>query len=194
MSDGSSRLKIARLVDRHGLSDLDSQLAVRYEDDGDSLRDLAAFVNVEVTKAFLVDLPFSPEAVYRTLANPDGTSSKRDQSDLRRRLRTHDVDVAELESEWVTHMTVRSYLQRHLGMNTERNTQAPLDPAITLDRLRGLLEREREIIRRSVDATEGVDGDRWDIHQEVRLIDRETGESHYLREFLQGLDPKQDDV
>ncbi|UWG46739.1 Uncharacterized protein HSRCO_0442 [Halanaeroarchaeum sp. HSR-CO] len=185
MTDDASRLKVARLVDRYDLDDLDSRLQRRYDVEGDSLRDLAAFVNVEVTKAFLGERPFAPESVYRILGDPDGSASKSDQSDLRRRLRTNGVDVEALEHEWVTHMTVRSYLRRHLDVNTERDTQTPLDPAVTLERVHGLLDREENILRRSVDATATVDGDRWDVHQEVRLIDRETGESHDLRAFLQ---------
>lgn len=187
MTDDTSRLKVARIVDRYDLADLDSQLRTRYVVEDASLRDLADFVNVQVTTAFLEDQPFAPESVYRILGDPEGSASKGDQSDLRRRLRAHGVDVEALEREWVTHMTVRSYLRRHLDVDTERDAQAPVDPAVTLERVRGLLDREESILRRSVEATASIDADRWDIHQQVRLIDRETGESRDLQTFLQDL-------
>lgn len=187
MTSGPSKRKIGKLKDRYDLEGLDEKLAFKYNVDDDSLRDLANYINVQVTKAFLDNKPFSPEHVYQTLRDPNDTVSREDQLDLKRRLRLHDVDVDTLEGEWVTHMSVRSYLQKDLDIDTERETKGPLDPDVTLERIRGLQNREQKIIWENFEATEGVDADRWDLHQELRLINKETGESIPLREFLQDL-------
>lgn len=188
MTTGRSRRKLAKLIEQYELTEMDDRLRFKYEVDGDSLRSLAHFVNTEITKARLGDSPFSPEHVYRTLRDPDDTASKSDQSDLRRRLRLNDVDVESLERDWVSHMSVRSYLQKDLDIDTERETKGPLDPAETLDRIRGLREREENIIWENLRATEGVDGSKWDLHQDLRLINKETGESVRVEELLRKLE------
>lgn len=188
MTSGPSQRKIGKLKEKYNLSELDDQLRFKYNVEDESLRDLANYVNVEVTKKFLDDKPFSPEFVYTTLQDPNDTTTLENQKDLERRLRMHDVDADTLKGEWVTHMSVRSYLQKDLDINTERETKAPLDPSVTLGRIQGLLNREEKIIWENIEATAGIDASKWDLQQELTLVDKETGKTVLLREYLNQLD------
>lgn len=188
MSSPSRKRKVAKIKEKYELEELDDQLTHRYTVRGESLRDLANFVNTEITAKYLSDKPFSPEYVSHTLRNPDGTVSKRKQSELRRRLRRHDVEITTLENDWVTHMSVRSYLQKDLNLDTDRDVQTPLEPSVTLERVRGLVKRDEKIIWQSLKSTQGLDSAKWDLHTELYLIDKDTGQSVQVEAYLEGLD------
>jgi len=174
------------MIHKYGLEGVATELRDRYTEEGASLRDLADFVNVRITDVFLADTPFSPRHVYETLKDPDGRSTKQEQSALRRRLRMRDIDVGDLEADWVSHMSVRTFLRKDLNVDTGRDNE-PTDPKVTLKRIRGLVRREESIITNTLSVTEGFNAGQWTVHTEIRLIDDETGEFVQLTEFLQHL-------
>lgn len=183
MGSNASRRKVARMAAKYGLEDLDERLSTMYTERGQSLRALAHDVNTDMTAAALEGEPFAPRNVYETLRGI-GETDKREQTDLRRRLRMHGVDVETLEGDWVYHMSVRTYLRKDLDIDTERESRELVPPEETADRIRRLSAREENIIKESLVSTDGVDVDEWDIHTEIRLISKETGESKRVLDYL----------
>ncbi|UWG46322.1 Uncharacterized protein HSRCO_0020 [Halanaeroarchaeum sp. HSR-CO] len=173
---------------KYELEGIDDQLRSRYVDGDASLRELERFVNIEIARSFLDGEPFSPVTVYRTLRDPDGDVSTSEKTDLRRRLRLENIDVERLESDWVSHMSVRTYLTKDLGIDTTREARSSITPETAIDQIRGLLSRDESIIWNNVSSVEGFDESRWDLHAEVHLLDQETGETKLLTEHLRDLE------
>ncbi|MFB6093666.1 MAG: rod-determining factor RdfA [Halanaeroarchaeum sp.] len=187
MGNTGRTLKIRRLKDEYDLSALDADILRLYDGEGKSLRQLADYLNVRITAEYLDREPFSPRSVYTTLRDRTGEVAEREKTDLRRRLRMHDVDLDELEDDWVSHMSVRSYLRRELGIDTDRAAN-DVDPSVTLDRLRGLIDREENIVEQTLERTRGLDVDSWEVHTDVLLVDSRTGESVRAEEYLADLE------
>lgn len=186
MGSHTSRRKVLRIAEKYGLEDIDDRLISMYVDQDRSLREVAHEVNVKITTVALGDEPFAPRHVYETLRGI-GDADKREQTDLRRRLRMHGVDVETLEDDWVSHMSIRTYLRKDLDIDTKRKSRELISPEETADHVRRLASREADIIMESLASTEGIDPAEWDIHTEIRLISTETGESERLVEYLERL-------
>lgn len=184
MTDSPAQHKLGRIKDKYDLTDLDETLRVRYRSGEDSLRSLAAYVNRQITAAFLEEHPYAPNYVYEVLG-PDGDDvSTRERNDLRRRLRADGLDIDELTEDWVSHMAVRTYLQDDLDLDTARPSRTARDPEETLEKLRGLISRDERIVEEALKATESVDVEDISIHAEVYVLDDETGETTRVERYL----------
>jgi hypothetical protein len=193
MTTQSPQRKVGRIKAKYDLTDLDETLRSRYESGEASLRELAEYVNRQVTAAFLEGEPYAPNYVYDVLAGGDDVSSQ-ERNDLRRRLRGDDVDVDALRSDWVSHMAVRTYLQSDLDVDTDRKAGSARDPLETLEKVRGLVNREEKIVEEALKVTDGVDTDGLSIHTDVYVMDDDTGETERIEQFLrQRADDRSDD-
>lgn len=184
MTDSPAQHKLGRIKDKYDLTDLDETLRVRYRSGEDSLRSLAAYVNRQITAAFLEEYPYAPNYVYEVLGPGEDDVSTRERNDLRRRLRADGLDIDELTADWVSHMAVRTYLQDDLDLDTGRRSRTERDPDETLEKLRGLISRDERIVEEALKATEGVDVDDISIHAEVYVLDDETGETTRVERYL----------
>lgn len=183
MTENTTQRKVGRIKEKYQLSNLDETLRRRYESGDSSLRELAEYVNRQITAAFLEGEPYAPNYVYDVLGGGDDASSQ-ERNDLRRRLRGDDVDVDALRSDWVSHMAVRTYLQSDLDVDTDRKAGASRDPMDTLEKVRGLVNREEKIVEEALKVTEGVDTDALSIHTDVYVMDDETGATERIEQFL----------
>ncbi|MDR5655957.1 hypothetical protein RH831_02005 [Halodesulfurarchaeum sp. HSR-GB] len=180
------KLKLQRLKEEYDLEGLDDELKHQYENQNKALRDLAAYVNIEIARQFFQDKPFSPEHVYRVLNEPD-EFSKRTETELRKRLSEEGIDIDELRKDWVEHMTVRSYLNRVLNIDTSRQRQSRTHNEVLTD-IRGVLNQEESIIAEILETVDDFDGEKWDIHTDLRLINDKTGESIRVEDYFRELD------
>lgn len=187
MTDSPAQHKLGRIKDKYDLTGLDETLRVRYRSGEDSLRTLAAFVNRQITAAFLEQYPYAPNYVYEVLGPGGDDVSTRERNDLRRRLRADGLDIDELTADWVSHMAVRTYLQDDLDLDTGRRSRTERDPEETLEKLRGLISRDERIVEEALKATDGVDVADVSIHAEVYVLDDETGETTRVERYLRDI-------
>lgn len=173
--------KILRLKEAYSLDDLDTALEYQYTVAGKSLRDLADYVNTEVARYIFQDTPYSGEYVYRTLT--DEAVSKQERLELKKRLQADGFDLEEIQSEWVSHVPVKTHLNNELDIDTSRE-QTERSPEEAIDDIRGLLSKEQSIIEELLKTVEGVDVSEWDVHFGIRLIRKESGESVWLLDHL----------
>ncbi|MFC6838146.1 rod-determining factor RdfA [Halomarina ordinaria] len=126
VGDGESRgspgprVKVARLIDRHGLVGYGADLEARWTDPEDdwSLRGLATWFNTALVGAHLDEagVPHTrrdPGETYRRLTDEDATEGER--REVEARLVRDGVDVETLRDEFVSHQAVHTYLRKHRG-------------------------------------------------------------------------------
>ncbi|SER38108.1 rod-determining factor RdfA [Natrinema salaciae] len=158
-TDQPCSCKVGRSVERYELDGLNDELRRKRFDEEASLRELADFVNrqilaaaIESTPLDLTDIAYgavSPDdalsAVYETLTS-DSVAADREVR-VRTRLEQQGVDIAAIESDWVTHPTVRGHLNDCLGIDTSRSAR------ITPDESRDTIEWARTRCARIVEQT-----------------------------------------
>lgn len=120
--DDGVETKVGRLLEEY---DLGEEYGAELERawtgaDGErtSLRDLADEFNHDLLAAAMDAAGMSPvagevENLHRLLTTEEETAGTR--TEVRRRLSQNGIDVEDLESDFVTHQAIRSYLQRERG-------------------------------------------------------------------------------
>ena len=137
------RYKVGKVVERYGLEDVHDSLPARWlgqDSDPVSLRDLADELNVAITRSAMSGAGLDPlegeaENVYRLLTGEDVSVGVRTQQ--RNRLERAGVDVGQLESDFVTHQAVYTYLTKALEVSKDED---PVDP---VEKHRDRIERLR---------------------------------------------------
>jgi hypothetical protein len=131
-TDQTSSCKIDRIAADYDLSDEAERLTELWtrDDERYSLRDLAVHFNhqllrVAMERAGLNPLDGEVENTYRLLTNEEVSQGMRTQA--RNRLEKHDIDVEQLQSDFISYGTVRRHLKGCL--NAEREpTETDNDP------------------------------------------------------------------
>jgi hypothetical protein len=127
--------KVGRASGKYAIDNMNEKLHSRRMNQGMSLRDLADYFNqqvlnraIERTGADLADVAYgavSPDdavaRVYESLTSE--TISADREARVRTRLEQRGVDVNDIESDWVTHPTMRSHLNECLGIETSRSSE-----------------------------------------------------------------------
>lgn len=135
----SCSCKVGRSIERYGLGALDTELVRRRREEDASLRDLADYTNRRILAAALeasavdlqdtlygaVDDDDAIDVLYDVLAD-DETPTER-VARVRTRLVQQGVDVEAIQSDWVTHTTVRSHLRECLEVDTSREASITVD-------------------------------------------------------------------
>lgn len=180
--------KVGRVTEKYALASVYDDVARRREQEGDSLRTLADFVNTRVLARAIEehadrDVLADAESVYSRLTNG---SDAGETAELRQRLASAGVPVDEVTGDFVSHQTVRAHLNSCLEVETGRST--PTD----VEEVAGLIEwarnRDERIIDRAVsrlrESGELEIGETSVIHS-VRVICEECGRTHRLQELLE---------
>lgn len=158
-TDGTCSCKVGRNAERYDLDGLNDDLRRKRFDDEASLRELADFVNRRILESAieragldLTDIAYgavTPDdalsAVYDTLTSDSVTADRVVR--VRTRLEQHGIDTETIESDWITHPTVRGHLNECLGIDTSRSTR------ITPDDSRDTIEWARTRCNRIVEQT-----------------------------------------
>lgn len=145
---GGRRTKIERVAEEHGLDDVEAELAERWTAaDGErkSLRELAHSFNERLLAAALEEADVETfdgdvSNIYRLLTDDDVTAGQR--TETRARLERQGIDLASLESDFVSHQAVHTYLtdRRNLSLPTLTDQERLENSRETLRKLRGRVE------------------------------------------------------
>ena len=174
--------KVGRSAAAYGLANVDEDLRRRH-DRGESLRDLAAFVNRRILGGAIdsadVDAVSDAGTIYDLLADDDLSAGRR--TEIREKLARAGVDVEAVESSYVSHQTVRDHLRECLSVDT--SVSADVDP----ESARGTIEWARArflgIAERTVERLASADelavGD-VEVTGTVRVTCRDCGETYRL--------------
>jgi hypothetical protein len=148
--------KVARLIDEYHLGE---EFGQRLEnlwtaDDGEreSLRALADRFNKRLLEAAMADTGLSVvdgevDNLYRLLTGDDVSSGNR--TEARERLRRNGVDIAQLESDFVTYQAIRSYLKEVRGAEYERDSETTRVETV-LQTIQRLESRTRSVAEKSL--------------------------------------------
>lgn len=161
--DEASRVnsKVARLIDDYGLGEAyGDRLERLWTTDGserESLRSLADRFNERLLEAAITDAGMSTvdgevTNIYRLLTDNDVSSGNRIEA--RRRLEQHDVDVDQLEGDFVTYQAIRSYLKEYRDAQYEDESQADRTESV-IDTIQRLKSRTRSVAEQSLDQLRG---------------------------------------
>lgn len=143
--------KVDEVAGRRGLERVDDRLCERWRG-GESLRDLETAFNEWVLRsameaAGMEALDGEASNLYRLLT-AEGVSPG-ERVDAEARLARHDVDPSAVRDDFVSYQTVRTHLNRCLGVDTAR------DAALTVDDARNtvlkLVSRTEAVAERTVD-------------------------------------------
>lgn len=174
-------------MEAYDLAMLDDDVARRRED-GASLRDLAEFVNVAVLERALADagaeIAGDPRSVYEALTDGDAGPGRR--SAVRQQLDRAGVPVEDVESDFVSHQTVRDHLKDCLGMDTGRRATTDVDDAADLigwarDRNETIVDDTLARLR----SADELDTGPLDVTHSVRVTCEDCGASYRVADLLE---------
>jgi hypothetical protein len=157
--------KVARLIEEHDLDGLGNELESSWTAEGDermSLRALADVFNKRVLEAVLLNAGMGTvetdlDTIYRRLTTDKVSSGVR--TETRNRLKRNDIDVAELEQDFVSYQAIRSYLVEW--------REASYDESSDEEKI----EKDLETIQRLLTRTESVAADRIEKLGDTGRID-----------------------
>ena len=177
--------KVRRIADAYDL-EMDAEL-VELHESGASMRELARFLNTAIIEAAIDAqdgrIVADPEGIYDVLTgdevSPERTVRVEDA------LQSAGIDVDDLESDLVSHVTVWNHVKEHLARETSRETMVDLETARSaIDAAR---EREETLISNTVDRLAehpDVAGGDVDLAFSIRVFCRACGASYRLDEYL----------
>lgn len=181
--------KVGRVIRDRDPQVTDAELARRWVEEGESLRDLAERFNVAVVRAAAADAGATPldgeaQNLYRLLREDDVTRGMRMAA--RNRLEDEGVDVDSLEGDFVSHQTIHSHLTDCLGASKE--SSGPDRPVETeRDRIRSLQNRLAVVTDDSIDRlrrNDHLDVESVDVYVDVSVVCESCGRRHQLDELL----------
>lgn len=142
-SNRGRRSKVARLIEEYSLPGIGEELEQLWtaEEDRRSLRELTTYFNQQLlrqslTEANVQSLDGEVENTYRLLTDDDVSAAE--STRVRRRLEREEIDVDELQRDFVTYQAIRNYLKDHRGAEYTQSKQDPIDREETnVQKLRG---------------------------------------------------------
>lgn len=184
------RSKVGRLIDEYELEGMPEELARYWLGEGverQSLRELATMFNERLVRAAMQDAGMNPldgEAanVYELLSGDDATSGA--QTRAERRLGREGVDVEQLQSEFVSHQAIHTYLTDVRGLEHSAEPEGVESRIETVQRLVG---RTRSVSDGVVDGladADEVDIGEYEVTADVYVTCRDCNSRYELTSFL----------
>jgi hypothetical protein len=184
--------KVERDIERYGLEGMGSELERRWlgiDGEESSLRELADYFNRELLSAVLLRSGQQPiegevENLYRLLTDDAVSSGNRTQA--RRTLERYDVDVGEVESDFVTHQAVHTYLTN--GRDVRKEPAETDRLATAQDTIERLKSRTSAVTERSLEQLRNGDDivlDDFTVVTEVSVTCSECGAWKPVSELLE---------
>lgn len=186
--DADDCCKVGRVAAVRDVDGLDDRIVARHRD-GESLRDLATFVNrtlfARAVEAADVRTVEDAATLHDLLTDDDADAGRR--AELRSRLERGGVDVGALEAEFVSHQTVRDHLRDCLGVDTGREgTITPDDAFGVIDWSRARTESVVAEKVRRLRADGQVALGEFDVDVVVRVTCRQCSTTASLHEVIAG--------
>lgn len=188
-STRSRGTKVARVIDKYGLSEMGEELEAAWTGESGertSLRDLADEFNERVLKETLREsdisaLNFEVSGTYKTLRHGSGSEETR----TRRRLEREGVDVDALRSDFVTHQAVHTYLTKERGATLpERDENAVERKIETIDKLNSRVAAVTDTAIQSLIPDEELERTSYEVLVDVRVVCSACGSDHSVGELL----------
>lgn len=192
-TDDRPASKVARLIDEYGLNGVGTELETRWTGDGVdrmSLRDLADYFNKQLLEETLLQagmptLESELEMTYTALTSDDVSAGVR--TETRSRLTQNDIDVENLQSDFVTYQAIRSYLQDYRDATYE----GPSDEekvASDDDSIQRLLSRTHSVIDDRIETLRDTDRlaiDEFEVFVDAQVLCQDCGTQHTVGDLLE---------
>jgi hypothetical protein len=184
------RSKVGRLIDSYELEGMPDELASNWLGDGverQSLRALSTLFNERLVRAAMQDAGMSPldgEAanVYELLSGDEATSGARTRAE--RRLGREGVDVDQLQSEFVSHQAIHTYLTEIRGLEHSSEPESVENRIETIQRLVGRTRSvSAGVVEGLADADE-IDIGAFEVTADVYVTCRDCNSRYELTSFL----------
>jgi hypothetical protein len=186
------RGKVERVIETYGLEGLGDELERRWTGaagERESLRSLADRFNRAVLRSALDEAGTSPldgevENTYRLLRGDDVSPGMR--TEVRRQLEREGLDLDEVESDFVSHQAVHTYLRDHRGAELETEDQSRVEKeAQTIRRLQGRVSVVTESgLSRLSSAGDVTIGD-FDVLTDVQVYCGDCGSQYEAVELIE---------
>lgn len=180
--------KVCQVVNGYDVGDVEAEFAVQYETDEVSLRGFADRLNAALIESALDSinevLHGDPLILYRTLT--DASVDGEYQAQTKDALVYAGVDVAELQDDFVSHMTVRKHLRECRELETGQSDTP------TVDGVQSKIEYSLDYATRTIrqvltgleDSGKIASGD-LDVTVTARLICTECNTTYRVAELLE---------
>jgi predicted transcriptional regulator len=158
--------KVLRVIEAYELEGIGEELEYLWTTDDDgrlSLRELEAYFNRHVLEKALAEagvqiIDSEIKNMYRLLTDDDASSA--DRRRIMGRLERQEIDVEELQSDFVSYQAIRTYLKEHRGAEYVKDTDTQSEAALeSIQRLRSrvasVTESKIEQLASMDDATVG---------------------------------------
>ncbi|KTG26887.1 rod-determining factor RdfA [Haloferax profundi] len=179
--------KVGRLIESHGLDGLGEELENRWtaDEDADSLRTLADVFNHELLKAETTDagldlLDGEISTFYDALVDDEATGAERTR--VRGRLERAGIDVDNLQTNFVSHQAIHTYLTSYRGASKERKRS---DPTERVQRLRGRLVAVTESALESAANRDDIVVGSPDVLVDVQVFCADCGSQYGFDELVE---------
>jgi len=183
--------KVARVIQAYDLDGLGDRLEAAWVGENEertSLRDLAEEFNHAVLEAAIRDAsgPISEtdvESAYRALTDDD--VSQADKRRKQRELDAMNVDVEAVESDFVTHQAIHTYLTKHRGAELpEQPEDVAEQKAQTIERLQGRTSAVTESTIDALTSNGQITDHEYDVVVAVRVVCPDCGTEYSAGELL----------
>ena len=191
-TDSRPSSKVARLISEYDLDGLGDELEVRWTGDGverTSLRDLADYFNERLLERALIDagmaaLDSDVDTVYRNLTDDEVSTGVR--TDARNRLESNGIDVAGLESDFVSYQAIRSYLTEYRDAEYRRlSDEEKIEK--DLQSIQRLMTRTLSVTEERIEKltqTGRIDADDFEVLLALQVLCGSCGTQYSIAEFL----------
>ena len=156
MTDDTPRSKVARLIDQYDLGAVGDELEHKWTRTHDrvGLRELADDFNRQLLRRALETEDTNPlkgevDNIYRLLTEDDVTSGMYQQA--RSQLEQRNVDVGQLEDDFVSYQSIRTYLKKYRDASApETETSAEEQREKKLGTIQRLISRLTKVTEQSL--------------------------------------------
>ncbi len=191
MSESNNRqTKVVRVMDEYDLTGMGPRLEAAWTGESGertSLRDLADEFNETVLEEALREagnspLGFEVSGTYETLSS----NSDADATRVRRRLKRKGVDVDKVESDFVTHQAIHTYLRKNREASLPEEDGDRREQKIkSIEKLRSRLTAVAESAFSSLAAADELNHDDYDVLTNIQAVCPDCGADHPVGELVQ---------
>ena len=179
--------KITRVARAYHIRDIDTKL-LQQREQGASLRELAIFFNKQILSKALnratQEIIGDTETIYQVLMDDDTDRAR--EAELRSKLARYNVDIDDVQQDFISHQTVRNHLNDCREMDTGRESTLTLGGGQkTIEwaqaRSEGVIEQTIERLRNAGEVTDTP----TEVTQSVRVACSACGRSYRIEAFLE---------
>lgn len=179
--------KITRVAQAYHIRDVDTKL-LQQREQGASLRELAIFFNKQILSKALgratQEVIGDAETIYQVLIDDDTDRAR--EAELRSKLTRYNVDIDDVQGDFISHQTVRNHLNGCREIDTGRESTFTLQEGQkTIEwaqaRSEGVIEQTIERLRNAGEVTDT----QAEVTQSVRVACSACGQSYRIEAFLE---------